>query len=160
VVIVEDGSFVTSWVEGLTVLVRSFDAAGIPTSVPFQVGTSPTFVETTSIARDAAGDYLVVWSDQNNVYARRMLSGGCTTDATDLMVDRSGTTNLLLRWTDAPGAGDHVLLEQATWPDYPVRGETVITVPGSTGIIIPMPPTTLRAFYRIVGRSAACGFGP
>jgi hypothetical protein len=159
VAIAEDGSFVTSWVEGLTVLVRSFDAAGIPASVPFQVGAGQTFVETTSITRDAAGDYLVVWSDQNNVYARRMLSGGCTTDATDLMVDRSGTTNLLLRWTDAPGAGDHVLLESPS-KDGPFRGETVITVPGSTGIVIPMPPTTLSAFYRIVGRSAACGFGP
>ncbi len=76
-----DGRFVVTWTEGdsnLDILGRSFDAQGTPLEDPFPVNAITTGNQgSSSVARDASGRLVVVWSDENrSIFGRRFGADG------------------------------------------------------------------------------------
>lgn len=77
----KDGRFVVTWtadVSNLEILGRSFDTQGTPLDDPFPVNEITTGNQaSSSVARDASGRFIVVWSDENaSIFGRRFGADG------------------------------------------------------------------------------------
>ncbi len=149
VAMANDGSFVVAWsgngvnsggrptdlpvqgaVDGSGIFMRRFDAAGNPrdagerlvnTTVPTGVGPDP-LQEHPSIAMDADGNYVVVWTvregsgslnSQRNVYMRRFASTGVPIDTTEIQVNTSTTQVERLATVAMSATGDFVIVWSA-----------------------------------------------
>ncbi len=76
-----DGQFVVTWTEFESdpdILGRRFDAQGTPLDVPFPINEVTTgYQASSSVARDASGRSVVVWSDENaSIFGRRFGADG------------------------------------------------------------------------------------
>ncbi|MFQ5720635.1 MAG: hypothetical protein ACE5IK_13935 [Acidobacteriota bacterium] len=154
-----DGSFALTWPELSSPRAQRFDSAGVPAGAPVVVTSSRYYGP--AVAMDATGSFTVVWpgsdGDQTGVLARRF-PGSCTGPVTDLRVEpANGGADLLLTWTDAVRAEDHVIVED-TVPNGAFSTQTGTAVSGATGLTVPTPPGT--TFYLVAGRTRSCGLGP
>jgi hypothetical protein len=81
VAIGSDSSLIVTWEEGFVwqpdVYMRRFDAAGVALDQPALVNVTTAGAQTTpSLASDAAGNFVIAWRSESDIYARRFNAAG------------------------------------------------------------------------------------
>ena len=121
-----DGRFVVAWSSaavagsGYGIFAQRFDASGLPAGPEFRAATASSYVNTPSVASDAAGNFVVTWTgilldgSLGEIFGRRFSASGAARGAefrvntvttgfqSGSVVASDATGNVVVTWT-SPG---------------------------------------------------------
>ena len=141
----EHGDFIVTWSEStpdLEVFGRRFNADTTPFAAPFPVNANTALDrESSSIARDASGRFVIVWSeDQNQIWGQRWDSDGTPLGdnfqintltaavATNPYVASDPSGNFVVTWMSDPGGNIEVVARRFDSNGTPLGDEFPVNV--------------------------------
>ncbi len=174
VAVADSSGFIVTWTDDFKdgsdrgIFAQAFDAAAAPVGGEFQANTHTTSAQYfPAIGTDGMGSFVVVWEslgqdgDNSGVFGQRVSYESCSPlpgEVTDLTLDLvSMGSSLRLTWANVSGADDYVIFQDAL-PGGPFTVVSGTAANGTSGLTIPVPPG--QVYYKVAGRSAACGMGP
>jgi hypothetical protein len=110
--IAPNGDYVVVWTNGSTnnqVYAKVFDAAGNEKVAQFQVNINAGQNKWTDVSMDDSGNFVVTWTQTDDIYMRRFLANGTAVDAGDVQVNTITSNIQLNPSVKMNGAGDFVI---------------------------------------------------
>ncbi|MCB9775997.1 MAG: DUF4347 domain-containing protein [Nitrospiraceae bacterium] len=129
--IAPNGDYVVVWTNGTSndkVYAKVFDASGNQKVAQFQVNIGGGTNNWTDVAVDDSGNFVITWTQGNDVFMRRFLANGTAVDAGDVMVN-TGTANtqqnpsvnmngngeFVIAWEGDGGGNEGIFVRQGTF---------------------------------------------
>ncbi|MCW5783054.1 MAG: tandem-95 repeat protein [Nitrospirales bacterium] len=129
--IAPNGNYVVVWTNGTDndkVYAKVFDASGNQKVAQFQVNIGGGTNNWTDVALDDSGNFVITWTQGNDVFMRRFLANGTAVDAGDVMVNigtantqqnpsvnMNGNGEFVIAWEGDGGGNEGIFVRQGTF---------------------------------------------
>ncbi|MGD9852327.1 MAG: DUF4347 domain-containing protein [Nitrospirales bacterium] len=145
--IAPNGDYVMVWTDETSsnkVLAKVLDASGNQKVAQFQVNIGGGSNEWADVAMDDSGNFVVTWTQGNDVFMRRFLANGTAVDAGDVRVNTvtsntqqnpsvnmNGAGNFVIAWEGDGGGNEGIFVRQGSFGGGLVGSDIIVNTAAS-----------------------------